>query len=232
MKKKIIIIVGIIVAVIVGILIYTVISDLKQEHKLTIELTELSELTNEEVIDIDEINKRLDRTITTGDYAEVEDAFKSYLRDNFNEVIKITNIINDEKIVKLLTVDNYKADGKEFTESKKYISKTRQDLMECKDEYSKYMTKDKAMSYIENKNLDSYYVDLYKDEFVGDIESENDDKTVENSINDIIELLDISEEVINLLANNPDSWEINGEYIEFNNNSLSEQYDELINKLS
>ena len=88
------------------------------------------------------------------------------------------------------------------------------------------------MSYIENKNLDSYYVDLYKDEFVGDIESENDDKTVENSINDIIELLDISEEVINLLANNPDSWEINGEYIEFNNNSLSEQYDELINKLS
>ena len=230
MKKKIIIIVGIIVAVIVGILIYTVISDLKQEHKLTIELTELSELTNEEVIDIDEINKRLDRTITTGDYAEVEDAFKSYLRDNFNEVIKITNIINDEKIVKLLTVDNYKADGKEFTESKKYISKTRQDLMECKDEYSKYMTKDKAMSYIENKNLDSYYVDLYDKEFVGDIDSIKD-TTVEESINDIIELLNISEKILNLLSENPNSWTIEEDTIVFLNNNIRSQYDELVSQI-
>ena len=230
MKKKIIIIVGIIVAVIVGILIYTVISDLKQEHKLTVELTELSELTNEEVIDIDEINKRLDRTITTGDYAEVEDAFKSYLRDNFNEVIKITNIINDEKIVKLLTVDNYKADGKEFTESKKYISKTRQDLMECKDEYSKYMTKDKAMSYIENKNLDSYYVDLYDKEFVGDIDSIKD-TTVEESINDIIELLNISEKILNLLSENPNSWTIEEDTIVFLNNNIRSQYDELVSQI-
>lgn len=230
MKKKIIIIVGIIVAVIVGILIYTVISDLKQEHKLTIELTELSELTNEEVIDIDEINKRLDRTITTGDYAEVEDAFKSYLRDNFNEVIKITNIINDEKIVKLLTVDNYKADGKEFTESKKYISKTKQDLMECKDEYSKYMTKDKAMSYIENKNLDSYYVDLYDKEFVGDIDSIKD-TTVEESINDIIELLNISEKILNLLSENPNSWTIEEDTIVFLNNNIRSQYDELVSQI-
>ncbi len=230
MKKKIIIIVGIIVAVIVGILIYTVISDLKQEHKLTIELTELSELTNEEVIDIDEINKRLDRTITTGDYAEVEDAFKSYLRDNFNEVIKITNIINDEKIVKLLTVDNYKADGKEFTESKKYISKTRQDLMECKDEYSKYMTKDKAMSYIENKNLDSYYVDLYDKEFVGDIDSIKD-TTVEESINDIIELLNISEKILNLLSENSNSWTIEEDTIVFLNNNIRSQYDELVSQI-
>ena len=67
MKKKIIIIACIIVAVIVGVLTYTVISELKQEDKLKTELSELSDLTNEKTIDMDEINKRLDRTITTGD---------------------------------------------------------------------------------------------------------------------------------------------------------------------
>lgn len=230
MKKKIIIVVAVILVAIIGVIGYMVISDMGQEDKLKTEISEISDLSNAENIDIDEINKRLDRTITTGDYAEVEDAFKSYLRDNFNEVIKITNIINDEKIVKLLTVDNYKADGKEFTESKKYISKTRQDLMECKDEYSKYMTKDKAMSYIENKNLDSYYVDLYDKEFVGDIDSIKD-TTVEESINDIIELLNISEKILNLLSENPNSWTIEEDTIVFLNNNIRSQYDELVSQI-
>ena len=44
MKKKIIIIACIIVAVIVGVLTYTVISELKQEDKLKTELSELSDL--------------------------------------------------------------------------------------------------------------------------------------------------------------------------------------------
>ena len=55
MKKKIIIIACIIVAVIVGVLTYTVISELKQEDKLKTELSELSDLTNEKTIDMDEI---------------------------------------------------------------------------------------------------------------------------------------------------------------------------------
>ena len=211
---------------------YYVVVDLNQEKKLKKELDEIYEMTNQENIDVDKIYERLDKIVTKDDYAKVEEAFKQYLKDNFDNSLKIAEILSDERLVTILTANNYLEDGKEFIETKKYIETTRNELENCKQKYNEFFTEEKAMSYIENKNLDSYYVDLYKDEFVGDIESENDDKTVENSINDIIELLDISEEVINLLANNPDSWEINGEYIEFNNNSLSEQYDELINKLS
>ena len=230
MKKKIIIIACIIVAVIVGVLTYTVISELKQEDKLKTELSELSDLTNEKTIDMDEINKRLDRTITTGDYAEVEDAFKSYLRDSFDNIIEIVDLINDEKITTLLTADNYKTDGKEFTESKNYISEVRQKLEERKEKYSEYMTKEKAMSYIEDKGLDSYYVDLYEQEFVGDMDSIKD-TTVEDSIDDIIEILNISEKVLNLLSENPNSWTIDGENIVFSNDNLSNQYNELINSI-
>ena len=211
---------------------YYVVVDLNQEKKLKKELDEIYEMTNQENIDVDKIYERLDKIVTKDDYAKVEEAFKQYLKDNFDNSLKIAEILSDERLVTILTANNYLEDGKEFIETKKYIETTRNELENCKQKYNEFFTEEKAMSYIENKNLDSYYVDLYKDEVVGDIESENDDKTVENSINDIIELLDISEEVINLLANNPDSWEINGEYIEFNNNSLSEQYDELINKLS
>lgn len=230
MKKKIIIAVVVIVALIIGVLGYMVIFDMGQEDKLKTELSEINDLANAETIDMDEINKRLDRTVTKGDYAKVEDAFKSYLRDNFDNSIEIADLINDERITTLLTAENYKTDGKDFTESKNYILTTKQKLEECKEKYSEYMTKEKAMSYIEDKGLDSYYVDLYEQEYVGDMDSIKD-TTVEDSIDDIIEILNTSEKVINLLSENPNSWTIEGENIVFSNDNLSNQYDELINSI-
>lgn len=230
MKKKIIIAVVVIVALIIGVLGYMVIFDMGQEDKLKTELSEINDLANAETIDMDEINKRLDRTVTTGDYAKVEEAFKSYLKDSFDNSIEIANLINDEKITTLLTADNYKTDGKDFTESKNYISTTRQKLEECKEKYSEYMTKEKAMSYIEDKGLDSYYVDLYEQEYVGDMDSAKD-TTVEDSIDEIISLLDTSEKVLNLLSNNQDTWNVEGDNIVFSNDSIRNQYDELINSI-
>ena len=230
MKKKIIIAVVVIVALIIGVLGYMVISDMGQEDKLKTELSEINDLANAETIDMDEINKRLDRTVTTGDYVKVEEAFKSYLRDSFNNSIEIADLINDERITTLLTAENYKTDGKDFTESKNYILTTKQKLEECKEKYSEYMTKEKAMSYIEDKGLDSYYVDLYEQEYVGDMESTKD-TTVEDSIDEIISLLDTSEKVLNLLSNNQDTWNVEGDNIVFSNDSIRNQYDELINSI-
>ena len=230
MKKKIIIAVVVIVALIIGVLGYMVISDMGQEDKLKTELSEINDLANAETIDMDEINKRLDRTVTTGDYAKVEEAFKSYLRDNFDNSIEIADLINDERITTLLTADNYKTDGKDFTESKNYISTTKQKLEEYKEKYSEYMTKEKAMSYIEDKGLDSYYVDLYEQEYVGDMDSAKD-TTVEDSIDEIISLLDTSEKVLNLLSNNQDTWNVEGDNIVFSNDSIRNQYAELINSI-
>ena len=66
-----------------GIVGYTVISDLKQEEKLSNELSEIVDLTSANLsdMDIDKINEKLDNIITTGDYATVEKAFKSYMKD-------------------------------------------------------------------------------------------------------------------------------------------------------
>mgnify|MGYP005773801087 CR=1 FL=1 len=228
MKKKFLIIIAIIILILLGIIGYYVFIDMQQEEKLETELTEISNLTNAETIDIDAINETLKRTVTTGDYAVVEQAFKQYLKDNFDNSIQIAEILNDEKITNLLTVENYKADGKEFVETKNYIASTRDTLENCKNKYTEFFTEEKAMSYINDKGLDSYYIDLYKQKYVGDIETENNDKTVENAIDEIISILNKSEEVINFLIENQNSWEIRGENIVFNSESLSDEYDQLV----
>lgn len=231
MKKKVLIAILIIVILIIGVIGYMIFSDMLQESKLKTELLEINELSNAETIDMGAMNNRLDRIVTTGDYAVVEEAFKSYLRENFDNSIRIAEILSDDKIITLLSVENYQEDGKDFTESKNYITSTRAELEERKNKYSEFFTEEKAMSYINDKDLDSYYIDLYKEEFVGDMSTVKNDKTVENSIDEIISILNTEEEVLNLLSENQNSWEIQGENIVFNSDSLSNQYDELINSL-
>lgn len=232
MKKKILIIVGIIILIVIGVIAYFVITDLQQEDKLTAELQEISNLVNNQNVDIDQINERLDRTVTRGDYVVVEQSFKQYLKDNFDVSMKIADILNDEKLTTILTADNYKQDGKDFIETKNYISTTRDQLETYKTEYKDFFTEDKVMSYINDKNLDSYYTDLYKQELVGDIESDNETEVVESAINDVIGILDIYEEVINFLVDNQNSWNVQDDTIEFTSESLQNQYNSLIDKLS
>lgn len=231
MKKKILIIIGIIVGIIIGLIAYFVVSDLKQEDKLRNELIEISNLVNEENIDIDKVYKRLDTIVTKDDYKEVEKSFKSYLKDSFDNSTLMLNILNDEKITNILTVENYKKDGKDFKETKEYIKKTIKDLEECKNKYYEFFTEEKAMSYINNKDLDNYYIDFYKDEILKDIEEEKNDKTIEETINDVVSLLQKSEKVIDFLIENKSSWNIEGDNISFDSNSLINKYNKLTSEL-
>ena len=202
MKKKVLIIIAIIVAIIVGIITYMLITDLNQESKLKDELNYLDSLVNVENIDLDKIDEILNRTVTKDDYQVVEKAYKSYLSDSFDNIVTITNIINDEQLTNVLTVENYQEDGPDFVVSKEYLETSKEVLINSKTNYYSLLSEEKAMSYIDTEGLDSYYIDLYKDELLGDIETESADQTIANSIDDIINIIDISLEALNFLSEN------------------------------
>ena len=228
MKKKALIILGIIILIVVGLLAYVVIDDMQQESKLKEELVAINDLASAETIDMDKINENLDRTVTKGDYAVLEKAYKQYLRDSFDNSLEIASLLNDERIVTILTAETYIEDGPEFTETKAYIAETKQSLEDCKNKYYEFFTDEKAMSYVNDKNLDTYYIDFYKNEIAFDLEEAGEDKTVETAINDIIAILDGSEKVIDFLITNSNNWQIVDSNIVFNSDELSQQYDELI----
>ena len=229
MKKKILIIIVIVAIIILGLITYFVISDLRQEEKLKSELNELSQLSNAENIDMDKVNEKLNTVVTKDDYAIVEKAFKDYLSDSFENSLEIANILNDEKITQSLTPENYKNDGPEFTNTKEYLTQTIEQLEYCKNKYNEFLTDEKAMSYINDKNLDDYYVNLYKDEIVGDLS--NTDKTVENSINEVISLLKQSENIIDFLIENKNNWDIENDNIVFDDTDLAREYDDVVSQL-
>ena len=56
------------------------------------------------------------------------------------------------------------------------------------------------MKYIKEQNVDSYYEDIYNQEIKGYINlEENQNDTVKDAINDVIDVLTVSEKIINFL---------------------------------
>ena len=230
MKKIFIITVSVIVALVlitgviaIGIALY---HDFKQEGELISECKEIKKLTNAENLDAEKINEMLTRKISTGEYLKVEE----YLTARFQNIRKISQILNDEKLEKILTIDNYKNDGPEFVTTKEYIENTKQELQELKNKYEELFTEETVMSYINDKNLDSYYVKFYKQELIGNPE-ESKDNTVEHNIDGIITILDSYNSVIDFLVTNKNSWKIEEENIIFANEELSNKFLEIVNNM-
>ena len=232
MKKKIFIIISVIVLIMVAFLAYIFISDMIQEKKLQEEFSYIDGLMENEESQTDEIKEALNRNITKGDYLEVETSYKQYLKDTFQNMEDITKVLDDENIANILSTVNYQKDGPEFINTKKYIEETRKSLEDGKNKYYELLTKDGAMNYINNKDIDDYYKDLFKEEIDKYVEKEEfNDKTVDESLSDVIKVLNTAEKIINLLSENKNSWEIEDDSIVFETQKLSDQYEELTSEI-
>ncbi len=231
MKKKLLIGVAILVALFLILVGYYVIFDMNQESKLRKEMEELSQLANSDDIDMQKIDQYLSRTITKGDYAVVEKACKAYLRDGLNNIVEIILLLDDEQMTSLLTIENYIEDGKDFIETKQYIANTKDELETCKEQYREFLTEEKAMSYIEGKGLDDYYIDFYKRELIGDINRDETDEMLEQTVDDMIAILTNSETVIDFLIENADHWQLSEENIMFDDTRFQKEYEELLSKV-
>ena len=232
MKKAIIgVIIAIVLVAIVGIGIL-VVNDFKQEDILRQEMLEFENLTRAENIDFDKIDQKIREIKTTGDYGVLEKAMKDYLADVVNVTVSIADILNDERIINALTPENYVEDGPDFVQTKQFLEEAKGKMEQYKTEVLKLLSNEGAMSYIENKNLDDYYIDLYKEIALSeDTAIEEDNAELEASLDEAMSVIDTESQVINFLAENKSGWEIQGENIVFNSEALQNQYDELVSQI-
>ena len=229
MKKKILIAVAVIAILVIGVIAFFVISDLQQEAKFNDEMLALEEITNTDELDFDAIYAKTDVIVTKGDYGVVEEAIKNYIKDTSSIAEKIIDTMNSEEFGTILTIENFEEDGKEFTESKEFITTTRETLEQCKEEYEQQFSEEKMMSYINDKGLDEYYVELYKNEIA--TVSEEDNQTVQESIDQVIDLLDKVEDAIDYLIENEDDWNIINGSLMFLDQDKLDEYQEILSKI-
>lgn len=216
-----------VVLLIIGLIGYIVIGDLKQEDILRNEIKIISEK--------DVTKDRYNNPIKTKeDYAVVEKAIKEYLDDYAVTLQNVMKIIEDKTIINMLTADNYQKDGPDFKTSKEFLTNTKKTLSEGLTKLSNMTSTETIMKNIEDKKLDKYYNDLYKELMLNGI-AEKDFETAKQYLqtagNQMNNLLNVEEQVIDLLIANKGKWKIENGKIVFQETATLNKYNELCNKL-
>lgn len=228
MKKKSFII-GLIVSIIalliiIPIAVFTT-KDLIEEKKLNDEVNDIIKLINETPINIDSLNKKYNNYVSKGNYLKVEKASKNYLKDVSTTFKETDDILDDKKITTLLSIENYRNDGKDFNNTLSYLSELKTKVKTVKSKLKDLSNNEKIMSYIKIYNLDSYYNKLYKNLVT--------DKSLDfnKSMDDYDKLVSDVENLIVFLKDNKSDWEIQDDKIAFKTNELIDKYNDLLNKI-
>lgn len=226
-KKKFILLFLFVILIIVVIVGYLVVNHFVQENTLKAEINQLAKLD----VTKDRYNRKIK---TTGNYAVVEDKIKSYLDEYAVSLQNILSLLKDEKLLSLLSADNYKSDGPEFSKSIAYVESAKKNFNDDINKLIDYCSEKNITEYISDQHLNKYYVNLYKELMLdNDISKDLDSSKslLEESKVKMNNLFDISLEVFKFLKANQDKWKIDNDQILFETDELVNQYNNLIQKI-
>lgn len=181
--------------------------------------------------EIDKINNtsEVDKEIKSkGKYADVEKVLKDYVLEYQSVANEIKDQYQNEKFTTILSADNYKNDGPEFTESRKLISDAKAKGEEVKTKLNEMVTDE----YKEKRATDNGLSGKYKDLFVDSIQFEKELEEVNLTIDNVNNYLAKIEDVFNFLNENKDNWEVKNTRVEFNQISLVTKYNSLITSVN
>ena len=206
---------------------YLVIRDKTNLTDLKKEVKEINKLD----ITKDNYNRRIK---TSGDYALVEKTIKNYLNDYSKGVQEVKSTMNDSKLTKILSFDNYTSDGFEFVESYKYLNSEKEEFNKEIDSLIEKSNKKSIEKYIDKKIKDKYYNNLCTELMITEerLKSfEETKKTLEEIKTKVNKVIDTSTEVLNLLKDNKDDCVLEDGQIKFKSKAVFDKYNELINKI-
>lgn len=235
MNKSVKIFLNIVIIALVGLIAFLVIRNFMTDGKVQREIKELYNLiynSDEETYDLETIYSKFDDVVSTDGYAIVEIVAKDYLSDVFDKILELEDIINDEKMNSILTVDNYKEDGPNFTETINYLNEVKQKVLNLKASMLGDLEVNTIMSYIINEDLGDSYLDLYGSlEFAKESNIEKNKENIENTVDSFVNQIEGMEKVLNFLSEHKNEWEITDDMIVFDDTSLSNEYNDMISSI-
>ena len=196
----------------------------KQAHLLN---EEVEKLTNKNVAtdSFDSIEIK-----TSGSYATVERTIKQYFKEYSEGYKKLMEDITREQelLEDVLNVSSYGTDGKIFEETVSEVTEAKEQFSKDAAKVQALLEKDNIMARINTENVNSEYIELYRNYFFGNsklsemISKEKEEisatkKSVENTYTKTIDLL-------NFLLENKSHWVIQNSKLVFDNASLYAKY--------
>lgn len=233
-KPLIAIIIIIAAAVIIGIAFAGIeINNEKQRQAINAEIDAINSIVDVEYYedaDRDALYSHLNSRVSSGKYAPAENAAKDYLIEFYDGVFGLIDTLNDDRALNLLSAENIKNDGPQFTETRQYISELKDAINNEKEIAIKTLSAEGVAENAQEAGLSGDALEFYnKIMEVSDTVAE--DSEYVKSLDEMLETLSYYEEAINLLSDNAKDWEVDGDTVYFDSQALLDEYNAICEKI-
>lgn len=210
----------------------TIFKDLKTENALENEIIELSELINSDGIWDKEIDYKLNNYVSKdNNYLQIEKASKKYFKDLISDCRSLYKIYNDDFLSKIMSIENIKADGKEFINTKTFLNKSITDITNLDSDINSLLTEERIMSYLD-ENTDEYYLDYYKDLMLEDDDIDVIREEVKEEMDNYLDLIKKIDNIFTFLIDNNKDWDILDDKIYFKTQDSLDKYNYFLQEIS
>ncbi len=201
----------------------------RNEIKLESEFSKIEYVIETKGVDDSSLDEMLNNYVTKRDYLIVEKAVKNYLKDLIKELKDLREIMKAEKLIDLLSIENFKNDGKEFDDSLKYIEDTIEKVESIKGNITALNTKENIENYLD-KDINEYFKEYYF-EYIRD---DNDETFTElnQGLDSYLNFLNKYKMFFEFLVNNKESWYIQNGQLYFEDETLLDEYNKFFANLN
>lgn len=168
---------------------------------------------------------------TTGKFAEVESAIKTYYTEYVNTSKDLIDIYSQNLLNNSLTANNISSDGPEFKNTKANINKIKEIESSTISKYEELISDE----YINNKakelNLNDYYTNLFISEINDTLRVKEDVDKIKTVMEEYDKWMEKIEEILNFLTENKANWKVSGSNLMFTSTTLVTNYNNLLTSL-
>lgn len=200
---------------------------------LTAEVAKLIEI-DAESLESTPIDKEVK---TKGGYAVIEETMKEYLSEFYDIVTSGPEVIDLNALENIGSIQNIKEDGPDFIKTKAKIEETKQALTNYVAEVKEKMDIEKFVNAIDDKDVSTYYKELYKNLVRGNDIEKNLTKIqetlveLEESEKEAIEQMDKVLKMLNFLSENKASWLVQNNQLLFKDMTKLKEYNQMVRDL-
>ena len=168
---------------------------------------------------------------TTGKFAKLESAIKTYYTEYVNTSKDLIDIYSQNLLNNSLTANNISSDGPEFKNTKANINKIKNIETSTINKYNELISDE----YINNKakelNLNDYYTNLFISEINDTLRVKDDVDKIKTVTEEYDKWIDKIEEILNFLTENKANWKVSGSNLMFTSTTLVTNYNNLLTSL-
>ena len=203
-----------------------------QEETFSAAMEEFRQAIVADEVDVDLIHELSENIYSDENYAYVEEAAKTYLRDIFVPYYSMQALEQKAPFKDGITKELIESDQPNFEKSLKNIDSMSEYSSLVYAVADSLFSHETALEYLGNKDelaeMGDYYIELYEDQ----IEEIYDDKDMQRELFNYYAKMDKKctayKEVINFLINNSGSWHIEGDSVVFKTTWMTNQYNQLL----